>query len=168
MGDPGRWRRSARNRQPSAHQPHPMVHRLGTMEIGDASVAVVVAAPHRKPAFDAALEGINRLKRLVPVWKKEFFEDGEVWGGRRWDRDAPRVFCFLARRIPGRAASGTGRCRLSLETLQLVRILATVKDQVRSTRRSLEKGDFEVRDNGVPQQISVFERQTDQPLSVAS
>jgi molybdopterin synthase catalytic subunit len=68
-----------------------MVHRLGTMEIGEASVAVVVTAPHRKPAFEASLEGINRLKRLVPVWKKEFFEDGEVWVEGDWDRHAPRV-----------------------------------------------------------------------------
>src|SRR3984885_6174076 len=68
-----------------------MVHRLGTMEIGEASVVIVVAAPHRKPAFEAALEGINRLKRLVPVWKKEFFADGEVWVEGDWDRDAPRV-----------------------------------------------------------------------------
>ena len=51
--------------------------------------------------------------------------------------------------------------------VQLVRILATVKDQSGALVGSLEKGDFEVRDNGVPQQISVFERQTDQPLSVA-
>jgi len=51
--------------------------------------------------------------------------------------------------------------------VQLVRILATVKDQAGALVGSLEKGDFEVRDNGVPQQISVFERQTDQPLSVA-
>src|SRR5580698_10389306 len=56
-----------------------MVPRLGTMEIGAASVAVIATAPHRRPAFDAALEGINRLKRLVPVWKKEYFADGEVW-----------------------------------------------------------------------------------------
>ncbi|MGA2713078.1 MAG: molybdenum cofactor biosynthesis protein MoaE [Bryobacteraceae bacterium] len=68
-----------------------MVHRLGTMEIGEASVVIVVAAPHRKPAFDAALEGINRLKRLVPVWKKEFFEDGEVWVEGEWDQNAPRA-----------------------------------------------------------------------------
>ena len=45
-----------------------MVHRLGRMEIGEASVSIVVSAPHRKPAFDAALEGINRLKKLVPIW----------------------------------------------------------------------------------------------------
>ncbi len=62
-----------------------MVHRLGRIEIGEASVAVIVTAPHRKPAFDAALEGINRLKRLVPVWKKEYFADGEVWVDGEWD-----------------------------------------------------------------------------------
>jgi molybdopterin synthase catalytic subunit len=68
-----------------------MVHRLGTMEIGEASVVIVVTAPHRKPAFDAALEGINRLKKLVPVWKKEYFEDGEVWVEGDWDLNAPRA-----------------------------------------------------------------------------
>ena len=68
-----------------------MVHRLGTMEIGEASVVIVVAAPHRKPAFEASLEGINRLKRLVPIWKKEFFGDGEVWVEGEWDQNAPRA-----------------------------------------------------------------------------
>lgn len=62
-----------------------MVHRLGRMQIGDTSVAVIVTAPHRKPAFEAALEGINRLKRLVPIWKKEHFVDGEVWVEGEWD-----------------------------------------------------------------------------------
>lgn len=62
-----------------------MVHRLGRMEIGEASVAVIVTAPHRKPAFDAALEGINRLKKTVPIWKKEHFADGEVWVEGEWD-----------------------------------------------------------------------------------
>src|SRR5579871_2988895 len=62
-----------------------MVHRLGRVEIGETSVAVVVTAPHRRPAFEAALEGINRLKRLVPVWKKEYFADGEVWVDGEWD-----------------------------------------------------------------------------------
>ena len=68
-----------------------MVHRLGTMEIGEASVLVVATAPHRRPAFEAALEGINRLKRLVPIWKKEFFDDGEVWVEGEWDDSAPRA-----------------------------------------------------------------------------
>ena len=68
-----------------------MLHRLGRMEIGEASVVVIAAAPHRRPAFEAALEGINRLKRLVPIWKKEFFADGEVWVEGEWDENAPRV-----------------------------------------------------------------------------
>jgi molybdopterin converting factor subunit 1 len=62
-----------------------MVHRLGRLQIGDASVVIVVTAPHRKPAFEAALEGINRLKRIVPIWKKEHFADGEVWVEGEWD-----------------------------------------------------------------------------------
>ena len=68
-----------------------MVHRLGRMEIGETSVAIVVSAPHRKPAFEAALEGINRLKKLVPIWKKEYFADGEVWVEGEWDDRAPVV-----------------------------------------------------------------------------
>ncbi len=66
-----------------------MVHRLGRLEIGEASVVIVVTAPHRRPAFDAALEGINRLKRRVPIWKKEHFADGEVWVEGEWDETAP-------------------------------------------------------------------------------
>lgn len=62
-----------------------IVHRLGRMEIGETSVAVVVSSPHRRPAFEAALEGINRLKSSVPIWKKEYFEDGEVWVEGSWD-----------------------------------------------------------------------------------
>src|SRR5579883_640909 len=66
-----------------------MVHRLGRMLVGETSVAVIVTAPHRRPAFDAALEGINRLKKTVPIWKKEHFVDGEVWVEGEWDRDVP-------------------------------------------------------------------------------
>ena len=66
-----------------------MVHRLGRLLIGEASVVVIITAEHRRPAFDAALEGINRLKKLVPIWKKEHFADGEVWVEGEWDRDVP-------------------------------------------------------------------------------
>jgi len=62
-----------------------MVHRLGRVEIGETSVAIVVTAPHRKPAFEACAEGITRLKKLVPIWKKEHFEDGAVWVEGDWD-----------------------------------------------------------------------------------
>src|SRR5262249_17407461 len=66
-----------------------MVHRLGRMLIGETSVAVIVTAPHRRAAFDAALEGINRLKKVVPIWKKEHFVDGEVWVEGEWDQALP-------------------------------------------------------------------------------
>lgn len=62
-----------------------MAHRLGRLEIGEASVVVAASAPHRKAAFEAALEAINRLKREVPIWKKEFFADGAVWVDGEWD-----------------------------------------------------------------------------------
>jgi molybdopterin synthase catalytic subunit len=61
-----------------------MVHRLGRMLIGETSVAIIVTSPHRRAAFDAALEGINRLKKIVPIWKKEYFADGEVWVEGEW------------------------------------------------------------------------------------
>jgi MoaE-MoaD fusion protein len=66
-----------------------MVHRLGRLLVGETSVAVIVTAPHRRPAFDAALEGINRLKKTVPIWKKEHFADGEVWVEGEWDATVP-------------------------------------------------------------------------------
>jgi len=66
-----------------------LVHRLGRMLVGETSVAVIVTAPHRRPAFEAALEGIDRLKKLVPIWKKEHFADGEVWVEGEWDRNVP-------------------------------------------------------------------------------
>ena len=67
-----------------------LVHRLGRLMIGETSVAVIVTAPHRRPAFEAALEGINRLKKVVPIWKKEHFVDGEVWVEGEWDENLPR------------------------------------------------------------------------------
>lgn len=68
-----------------------MAHRLGRMEIGETSVVVIATAPHRRPAFDAALEGINRLKKTVPIWKKEHFADGDVWVDGEWDDSIVRA-----------------------------------------------------------------------------
>jgi MoaE-MoaD fusion protein len=56
-----------------------MVHRLGRLEIGETSVFIAISAPHRAAAFDACRFAIDTLKRTVPIWKKEFFEDGAVW-----------------------------------------------------------------------------------------
>jgi molybdopterin synthase catalytic subunit len=56
-----------------------IVHRLGRLEIGETSVAIIVTSAHRRASFDACQYAIDRLKKIVPIWKKEFFEDGEVW-----------------------------------------------------------------------------------------
>jgi molybdopterin synthase catalytic subunit len=56
-----------------------IVHRLGRLEIGETSVLIAVASAHRAAAFDACRWLIDTLKRTVPIWKKEHFEDGAVW-----------------------------------------------------------------------------------------
>lgn len=56
-----------------------MVHRVGRIDIGETSVAIVVTSAHRRPAFEACHYAIDELKQKVPIWKKEYFEDGAVW-----------------------------------------------------------------------------------------
>lgn len=56
-----------------------IVHRTGRLEIGETSVVIAVSAPHRRAAFEACEWAIKELKRTVPIWKKEVFEDGEIW-----------------------------------------------------------------------------------------
>ena len=56
-----------------------MVHRLGRLEIGETSVFIAVSSQHRPAAFEACRFAIDTLKRTVPIWKKEYFEDGAVW-----------------------------------------------------------------------------------------
>lgn len=56
-----------------------IVHRLGKLEIGETSVVISVAAPHRRAAFAACEWLIRELKRTVPIWKKEVYADGEIW-----------------------------------------------------------------------------------------
>jgi molybdopterin synthase catalytic subunit len=56
-----------------------IVHRVGKLEIGETSVVISVAAPHRKAAFAACEWHIRELKKTVPIWKKEVYADGGVW-----------------------------------------------------------------------------------------
>jgi molybdopterin synthase catalytic subunit len=56
-----------------------IVHRLGRLDPGETSVAIAVAAAHRAPAFAACRFAIDTLKQIVPIWKKELYEDGGVW-----------------------------------------------------------------------------------------
>lgn len=55
-----------------------MIHRVGKLEIGEVSVAVGVASPHRKDGFEACQYAMNRLKQIVPIWKREIWADGEA------------------------------------------------------------------------------------------
>lgn len=54
-------------------------HRKGILHIGDIAVVIAVSTPHRQEAFEACHYAIDTLKETVPIWKKEIFEDGEVW-----------------------------------------------------------------------------------------
>jgi MoaE-MoaD fusion protein len=56
-----------------------IAHRLGRLQIGETSVFIAVSSPHRPAAFDACRFAIDTLKHTVPIWKKEYFEDGAVW-----------------------------------------------------------------------------------------
>lgn len=69
-----------------------IVHRLGRLQIGETSVYIVVASAHRAAAFDACRWLIDTLKKTVPIWKKEFFEDGAVWAdGESFPAEIPRA-----------------------------------------------------------------------------
>jgi molybdopterin converting factor subunit 1 len=69
-----------------------VIHRLGRLQIGETSVLIVVASAHRAAAFDACRWLIDTLKRTVPIWKKEYFEDGAVWAdGEPFPDEIPRA-----------------------------------------------------------------------------
>ena len=56
-------------------------HRLGRVNIGEASLIVAVGSPHREAAYSAAVYSVDRIKQRVPIWKKEYFEGGDIWIG---------------------------------------------------------------------------------------
>src|SRR5664280_250822 len=69
-----------------------IVHRLGRLQIGETSVYIVAASAHRAAAFDACRWLIDTLKKTVPIWKREFFEDGAVWAdGEPFPPGIPRA-----------------------------------------------------------------------------
>lgn len=70
---------SARAKETFAVRDISILHRLGRLHHGECSVAIVVSSAHRAPAFDACRFVIDNLKETVPIWKKEFYEDGEIW-----------------------------------------------------------------------------------------
>lgn len=58
-----------------------ITHRIGQLNISDISVVIAVSSPHRKAAFEAVEYAMERIKEMVPIWKKEHWEDGETWVG---------------------------------------------------------------------------------------
>jgi molybdopterin synthase catalytic subunit len=66
-----------------------IVHRLGRVDPAEPSVAIVVAAPRRGPAFEASRHAIERIKEIVPIWKREVWSDGYVWVGSQVGTRAP-------------------------------------------------------------------------------
>ncbi len=64
-----------------------MTHRLGIVPIGEASVVIAVSSPHRDSCYEASRYAIERLKQIVPIWKKEIWEDGEQWQGHQLGPD---------------------------------------------------------------------------------
>lgn len=58
-----------------------IVHRIGRLDITDIAVVIAVSTPHRNDAFEASRYAIERIKEIVPIWKKEYWEDGEEWIG---------------------------------------------------------------------------------------
>lgn len=67
-----------------------IVHRLGPVQIGEASVIIVVSSAHRDAAFAASRFAIEEIKKTVPIWKKEVFEGGEVWIGSQSGQEFKR------------------------------------------------------------------------------
>lgn len=62
-----------------------IVHRVGRLELGEVSLLIAVASPHRREAFEACQYAVNRIKQIVPIWKKEVWEDGEGWVESEWE-----------------------------------------------------------------------------------
>ena len=65
-------------------------HRVGTVPIGEISLVIAVASPHRKEAFQACQQAVDRVKEIVPIWKKEVFQDGARWVACEDHEFAPR------------------------------------------------------------------------------
>ena len=138
-------------------------HRIGRLEIGEASVAIAAASPHRADAYAACRYAIERVKQIAPIWKREFFDGGDVWiegatadpadehGPRRGGADGMRVTVRLFARlrdIAGRRGAGA-RGRPGRDDRQR---LAAARQRVSGARAlravDLERGQRRLRANG--------------------
>jgi len=86
-----------------------VMHRIGVVPIGEASVMIAVSAAHRGPAFEAARYTIDRLKEVVPIWKKEFFEGGAIWIGDQAGKNGTWENTGDAAQSRDQGAGGSGK-----------------------------------------------------------
>ena len=101
-------------------------HRIGRLEIGEASVAIAAASPHRADAFAACRYAIERVKQIAPIWKHEYFEGGDVWiEGATADPDDER----------GARGGGAGRMRVTVRLFARLRDIAGAAELARDVPR---------------------------------
>jgi MoaE-MoaD fusion protein len=149
-----------------------IVHRLGRLEIGEASVSVVVASPHRAAAFDAVREAMDLLKTTGADLEEGAFRGRRSVGGGRMGRIAAAAVAWAMVLLapagaPGQQQQEEEPAPVFKVDVRLVRMLATVKSPQGGLVGGLEKDEFKIFDNGVEQEIAIFERRTEQPLSIA-
>ena len=163
-----------------------MVHRLGRLEVGETSVLIAVASAHRAQAFEACRWLIDTLKKTVPIWKKEHFEDGAVWAdgepfpsslvqkGTGRETTSARHFaarftlCVFRPAQTGRhavKAAATEPPTISVN-VRLVNVFVNVTDDKGAPVPGLTKDEFLLSEDDHPQKIAVFERQSELPLEI--
>jgi cyclic pyranopterin phosphate synthase len=111
-----------------------IIHRKGTVEVGQNIVIIAAGAEHRDPAFKSCRYVIERLKEIVPIWKKEFFEGGSHWVGESEakERSEVRMVDISEKPFSMRTSQAEGELILSPETVRAVRLGKTKKGNVLS------------------------------------
>ncbi|UCE09011.1 MAG: cyclic pyranopterin monophosphate synthase MoaC [Candidatus Thorarchaeota archaeon] len=117
-----------------------IIHRIGTLQVGENIVVIVVGSAHRDEAFKGCRYAIDRLKEIVPIWKKEFFEGGSYWVGEEeaMDRESmakdTRVSMvdISQKELSLRTAIAEGFAILAPETVEAIRLQKTKKGDVLS------------------------------------
>ena len=147
-----------------------MVHRLGRLEVGETSVLIAVASAHRAQAFEACRWLIDTLKKTVPIWKKEHFEDGAVWADGepfppRWWRSEESLCAAICCAFSAAAALAQTPPTISVN-VRLVNVFVNVTDDKGAPVPGLTRDDFLLSEDGHPQKIAVFERQSELPLEI--
>lgn len=113
-----------------------ITHRIGTLQISDIAVVVAVSTPHRKAAYEANEYIMERIKQIVPIWKKEFWEDGDSWigdrlntisGGRAWEGAISMIRVLLFAHLQEEA--GTSELQIEKENITVAQLKDVVANE---------------------------------------